>query len=101
MGHKHFGPSVGRDEPVSSDRNAVHFGRMVAEALFPAFKIDGATERCEHHKLGERYARTLRKFLRRLKRIMAVGRQSEDERSEDMDPVMLKLPKSLHQVFAR
>jgi len=74
--------------------------RIIPEALFPPLKVHRAAERSEHYKLGECNPGALRKVLCCLKCVGMVGRQSEDEGSEHMDSVLLKLAETLHQVFA-
>lgn len=101
MRHNHLRPLVWRNEPVARDWNAIDLRRIIAQALLPALKVDRAAERREHYKLGEGDAGTKREFLSGLERIRTVCRQSENEGSENMDPVFLKLLQPLHKLLAR
>ena len=79
MRHKHLRPFVRRNEPVTRDWDAVDFRRLIAQALFPSLKINRAAERREHHKLSKGNAGTECEFLRGLKRVRTVRRQSKNE----------------------
>src|SRR6185312_342442 len=101
MRHEHLWPLVWRDKPVARNRNAVDFGRVIAEALFPSLKVNCSAERREHHELRKCNARTLRQFLRCLECIWTVCGQSKNERPEDVHPVFLKLAQTLHELLTR
>ena len=100
MRHKHLGSFVRRNQPITCDWNSIDYRRLTAHALFPALKVNRAAKWRQHHKLRKGNAGTLCHFLRGLEGIWTVGRQSKNERPENMYPVFLKLPQPLHQTLA-
>src|SRR5690349_17364266 len=101
MRREHFGPHVGRNEPIAGDGNALDQGNISAQALFPSIEIYRAREWSHHYELGKGQVCLFCQSGGGCKGVFAVGGQSKDERSEYMDAVLLERRELHGQIVAR
>ena len=73
-----------RDQPITRDRNALHFRHIVAEALLPTFKIDRAGEWRQHDELGKGQVGRLGQRGGGGERVFAISRESENEAPQNV-----------------
>ena len=95
-----FGPQGVRNQPTSRDRNARDLRYVVSESLFPAIEIHCPGKRRQHDKLRKGEVRSLGNVDRSGEGLRAIAWQSEDERSQHVNPVTAEGLQAFDQAFA-
>ena len=89
------------DQPESRQRMSGDAGRIGRHLLFPLCEVHGARERRQHDELRKRDVRLLRELGSGVERFELIGRQSENERTENMDAVLAKFLEPRDELVAR
>src|SRR6266496_4370420 len=100
MGSEHLGTNLRWNQPVSCNRHAVHQRGMLRLLLLPARKVHGSRKWRHHHELSEGQVRLQRHLHRSVKRFRRICRKAEDERTKDVDTMLLKGLQPLRQGLA-
>src|SRR5690242_15452046 len=101
MRHEHLGPDFGRDEPISREWNIPHVRQLFPLSFLPALEVNRSGKRCQHHELGERQIGLLCYLKSCVERVLSIGRQSENEGSQDMHSVRTKGLQLTNEIFSR
>src|SRR5438105_1542348 len=100
MGHEHLGPSLGGNQPIARNWDAVYFFYIVGMCLFPVFEIYCPAKRREHHKLGKRQASPVGHVERSLECILPVRGKPKNKGAQYVDAVSAKFLQLLDQAFS-
>src|SRR5690349_18598235 len=101
MRHEHLRPDFGRNEPIPCEGNISHIWQLFPLSLLPALEVNCSWKRREHYELREGQVGSLRHLKGSVERVLSVGRQSENERPEDMHSMRTKSLQLTNQVFSR
>jgi len=88
------------DQPVARDRDGAYARGVLAETLLPGRQVNRAGIGGEHHELREGQPRAISNVGRRRERGRAIARKPEDERAEDMHPMIAECAQARDQYLA-